>query len=194
MNDKVKKFAENTAERFDKDKTNYHFILITSETRYFQEYEEKFYKEKNEKQNFYAQLTKTQKEINLKNVRNIKKNDKTKSVKTKLKEYDNLKNLVKILLKRNFTYVSIVHEGFYEIHALSMKYCIPLLNHDDKDCYICRKDNRKSKLNFNFFGKIFPMWNKKEKNKEKFEKQGSKKDNRKVSLETPINNNGLNEV
>ena len=120
------KFGDNIVERFEKDKGDYHFILLTTETNYFQEYEERFYKEKNENQNFYAPLTKTSKEINIKNVRNLKKNDKTKSVKTKLKEYDNLKNILKSFIKRNFSYVSIVNEGFYEVHSLSMKYLIIL--------------------------------------------------------------------
>ena len=87
-------------------------------------------------------LTKISKEINVKNVHK----SKTKSVKTKLKEYENLKNLIKSLLKRNFSYISILNGGFYEVHSLALKWYIPLLNHDDNDCYICHKDTKDSKI------------------------------------------------
>ena len=140
-------FAEILSERFFHEKDKYHFVLITSESDYFNEYEEKFYKEKitekEKRKMMYGLQTHIIKEINYKSVKNCLKKDKSKRLQTKLKEFENLKKLVNSLLKKNFTYISFSHGGFKEIHNQSIKLNIPLLNHDES-CYLCRKNIKKT--------------------------------------------------
>ena len=142
-------------ERFYKDRGNLHFILMTSETSYFPEYEKRFYKEVKNHNNFFTSMTKVLKEINIKQIKNIKKNENIKKIKTNLKEYDNLKNLLQRFLSANFPYVSLVYDGFYAIHNKSLKYSIPLLNHKFESCSICM-DLTKTEYSsdHSFFGKI----------------------------------------
>ena len=120
------------------------------------------------------------KEINVKNVHK----HKTKSLKSKLKEYDNLKNLVKSLLKRNFCYISLLYGGFYDVHSLAIKYYIPLLNHDDNDCYICKKDENDS--NLSFFSKLSNLFSDKDRNDTKNKLDKSDKNVGQLTSLTPI--------
>jgi hypothetical protein len=144
-------------DRFLKEKDKYHFILITSETDYFVEYENKFYKEKiseiEKKKKLYGLQTRVSKEINLKIVKSLIKKDKSKRLSVRLKEFDNLKKSLLCFMKKNYPYVSYVYGGFKDIHEQSLKYNIPLLNHDE-NCYICIK-NRKKTQKVGFFQKIF---------------------------------------
>lgn len=149
--------ADKLTERFLNEKERYHFIMITSETDYFTEYESKFYQEKiserEKKKMMYGLQTRVSKEINFKIVKSLIKKDKSKRMNLRIKEYDNLKRIITEFIKKNFCYVSYVYGGFKEIHEQSMKYNIPLLNHDD-NCYICKK-NRKKNQKMGFFAKIF---------------------------------------
>jgi hypothetical protein len=100
----------------------------------------------------YGLQTRISKEINPKVVKNSMKKDKSKRLPLKIREYDNLKKLINNFMKKNFSYISYVHGGFKEIHDQSLKFEIPLLNHDDS-CYICRKNKKKDKKGF--FNKLF---------------------------------------
>ncbi len=114
----------------------------------------------------YGIQTKVNKEINLKNLKNyiLKKN--ADKVNMKLKEFDNLKRLVHNFLKKNYKYISFVFGGFADIHDESLKFNIPLLNHDE-NCRICKKKTKKKKK-YSFISKLFGK-NKKDKNKNKSE-------------------------
>lgn len=145
------------SDRFLKEKNKYHFIFITSETDYFKEYEEKYYKEKmgdkERKKMMYGLQTRVSKVINDKLVQQILKKEKSSRMQIKIKEFDNLKKLVKIFLHKNYPYVSFAYGGFKDIHEQSIKYNIPLLNHDD-NCYLCKK-SRKRHQKVGFFSKLF---------------------------------------
>jgi hypothetical protein len=101
----------------------------------------------------YGLQTRVGKEINHKVVKQILKKDKTKKFSLKIREFDNLKKLIAIFVRKNFSYVSYVYGGFKEIHEQSLKLEIPLLNHDET-CYLCRK-NRKKTQKVGFFTKLF---------------------------------------
>jgi len=101
----------------------------------------------------YGLQTRVGKEINQKVVKQILKKDKTKKFSLRIREFDNLKKLIAIFVRKNFSYVSYVYGGFKEIHEQSLKLEIPLLNHDET-CYLCRK-NRKKTQKVGFFTKLF---------------------------------------
>jgi hypothetical protein len=102
----------------------------------------------------YGLQTRISKEINLKIVKTIlKKDKKSKKLTIRLKEYDNIKKLIIQLLKKNYCYISFAYGGFKEIHEQSLKFNIPLLNHDES-CQICKK-NRKKTQKIGFFTKLF---------------------------------------
>lgn len=154
-----------------KEKDKYHFILITSETEDYSEFEAKYYKEniteKEKRKMMYGLQTRVYKEINSKLVKQQIKKDKSKRLQIKIKEFDNLKKIINSFMSKNYPYISYVHGGFKEIHEQSLKYNIPLLNHDDS-CYICKK-NKKKNHKKGFFSKLFKNeWT--EKNK-KFKKE-----------------------
>jgi len=178
----INKFAENLTDRFINEKDNYHFILITSESDYFNEYEEKLYcenlSEKERSKMIYGIQTKITKEINLKNLKNMITKKNAKKVNVKLKEYDNLKKLVNSFLKKNYKFISFVYGGFADIHNESIKHNIPLLNHDE-NCIICRKKNKKTKK-FSFLSKLFGT-KKKEKNDYKYRDSYIREENNKIS-------------
>ncbi len=111
----------------------------------------------------YGLQTRVNKEINTKLVRQQVKKDKSKRLQLKIKEFDNLKKIIASFMSKNYSYVSFVFGGFKEIHEQSLKYNIPLLNHDDS-CYICKK-NRKKNNRKGFFSKLF----KNDKKKEEFQ-------------------------
>ena len=129
-----------------KDKDHYHFILLTNETTYFQNYENKYYHQgDNEKYQFTTRKTKV---INSKLVSKVSNAE----VLTKVKEYENFKKLLKTFSKKNFSYISFVPGGFKEIHFNAIKYDIPLLNHDEKECELCKEidKSRISTTNYDF--------------------------------------------
>lgn len=131
--------------------------MITSETDYFSEYEEKYYKEiiseKDKRKMMYGLQTKISKEINTKLVSQSIKRDKSKKIPIRIKEFDILRKLIACFLKKNFAYISYVQGGFKDIHEESIKYNIPLLNHDDS-CSLCTK-TRKKNQNKGFFSNLF---------------------------------------
>jgi len=141
-------------ERFYKDRKTLHFILLTTKTNYFTDYENRFYREI--PNNAFNSLTQVTKELNIKQIKNLRKDENIADVKHFLKEYDNLKNLLRSFLVANFPYVSIAYGGFTEIHDQSLKFSIPLLNHNSSVCSICVGRNKPKSSNF--LAKIF-NWN-----------------------------------
>lgn len=55
-------------------------------------------------------------------------------------------------MKKKYKYVSYVYGGFDKIHDESIKYKIPLLNHDE-NCFLCKKKNKKNSENYFFSNK-----------------------------------------
>ena len=111
--------------------------MITSETNYFKHYEEKFYQDqisdRKKKKMMYGLQTRVTKIINVKEVKKLKSNEDEK----KLSEYNNLKQLIKFFLRKDFPYISFIFGGFNEIHNYAHKYKIPLLGHEN--CRICKE-------------------------------------------------------
>jgi hypothetical protein len=101
----------------------------------------------------YGLQTRINKEINVKTLKSHLRKDKSNRATNRIKEYDNLKKIIKKFIKEDFPYISYVYGGYKDIHDESIKYSIPLLNHDDS-CYLCLKKQRKSEK-FGFFTKIF---------------------------------------
>lgn len=139
------------------EKDKYHFILITSETDYFNDFEGLYYKENisetQRRKMMYGLQTRVSKEINQNVLNQHIKKDKSKRLQIKMKEFDNLKKLINSFMSKNYPYVSYVYGGFKDIHEESFANNIPLLNHDE-NCYICKK-NRKKSVKKGFFSKIF---------------------------------------
>jgi len=127
--------VEDLSDKFLSEKDHYHFILITNETSYFQSYENKYYKQNESDTDKYSFTARKSKVINQKEVLN----ENNAEVIKKMKEYDNLKKLLKIFSRKNFKYISFVPGGFKEIHYKAIKYDIPLLNHEAKECELCKE-------------------------------------------------------
>jgi hypothetical protein len=141
----------------------------------------------------------------MKNLKAYVTKNKSKYVETKLKEYDNFKKLITNFIKKKYKYISYVHGGFEKIHEESLKFKIPLLNHDD-NCYLCKKKikrkndsfsngilKKKSVQNFFNFGKnskkIENSPNKKSEKSDKNEKKNNEINNKNKDNNNNNNNN-----
>jgi len=119
---------------------------MLSETDYFHDFENKFYSEtiseKEKNKMMYGVQTKSYKEIDLKKLNSFLSKNKSKFIKPRLREYDNFRKLIYNFMRKKYKYVSYVFGGFEKIHEESIKYNIPLLNHDE-NCFLCKKKNFK---------------------------------------------------
>ena len=156
------KLPDNLSDKYLNEREKYHFILIVSETEYFKEYEDKYYKEKitelEKKQMLYGLQTVVTKVLDPKSIKNIDKNVKSKNyndIKNKIIEYDNTKNLINNFVKKSYPYISYIYGGFKEIHNYILKLNIPLLFHEENNCYICIENSRKSQKNNGLLSRIF---------------------------------------
>ena len=131
--------------RYINERGQFHFIFLTTNTDAFLNFEEKFYKlnisKEDEMKIMYGLMEKkTEKELNFDSEQITKKQI------FKLKEYDNLKNILKSLKKNNYPYIGFVYGGFDSIHEKSLEYNIELLFHNEKTCILCQqKTNQKGK-------------------------------------------------
>jgi hypothetical protein len=94
--------------RYINERGKYHFIFLTTNTDAFLNFEEKFYKdniseEDQRKIMFGLMEKKAEKELNL-DIKNISKKQLFK-----LKEYDNLRKILKSLKKQNYPYIGFVY-------------------------------------------------------------------------------------
>lgn len=144
---------EGIIESIEKDlialKDNYHFILLTTSTNHFEEYESKFCPEKklSETESYSIRCglqEKKEKELNEKEMK--KYINKNKDRQNQLKEYELLKTLLQLMEQDQFPYVSFVYGGYSEIHELSLKYSIPLLSHVSKKCSFCKQFREKQSI------------------------------------------------
>lgn len=111
---------------------------------------------------FYGIQSKNYKEIDTKKIKGFLSKNKSKFIQPRLREYDNFRKLIYNFMKKKYKYVSYVYGGFEKIHEESIKYNIPLLNHDE-NCFLCKKkyskisqllkekDNKKQNTAKNFF-------------------------------------------
>ena len=137
--------------RFSEVKDKYHFIFMTSKTDSFEKFESDYYKNNSETNDNDLSLHNSlirmhdEKEINKQKAKKLKHDEKKI-----LKEYDSLKQLLLYLLDNNYPHISFIYGGFNEIHneiVSKPKLGISLLNHNDNQCYLCKK-NKKPKLKF----------------------------------------------
>ena len=145
------KYPENILNEYKEEKDNYHFIIITSETKNFEEYEKEFYKDiekdKKKRHSKLGVIFKKTRELNMKKVNEkFKENDKNYLL---LKEFDNFKKLIDGMNKEGFKYVSFVYGGYELIHYYAKQYKIDLLEHG-KECTLCKKQFKRSSSFFNF--------------------------------------------
>ena len=145
------KYPENILNEYKNEKDNYHFIIITSETEYFEEYEKEFYKDiekvKKKKHFKLGIIFKKSRELDMKKVNEkFKENDKNYLL---LKEFDNFKKLIDGMNKEGFKYVSFVYGGYKLIHHYAKKYNIDLLGHG-KECTLCKEQLKRTTSFFNF--------------------------------------------
>ena len=129
--------------RYINERGQYHFIFLTTNTDAFLNFEEKFYKinisEEEEKKIFYGLMEKKrEKEFN------FDSDQITKKQIFKLKEYDNLRKILKSLKKNNYPYIGFVYGGFDLIHKKSLLYNAELLFHNEKTCILCQQKNPKN--------------------------------------------------
>ena len=155
------------ANRYINERGVMHFLFLTSSTDAFLSFEEKFYKENISEQEkkklfFGKEEKKTEKELNFDSEKLTKKQI------FKLKEYDNLRKILKILKEQNYPYVSFVYGGFEDVHKKSFEFKVELYFHNEKLCLLCQQKNKKEK-------------EKRNKNEEK-EKNKKRKLNIKISM------------
>ena len=141
-------FPNNIITEYKNEKDNYHFIIITSETDYFEQYENDFYKVKRISTKKLNCFYKSYKVLDYVKV-NEKFKDHSKKEYFLLKEYDNFKKLIEEMNKEGFKYVSFIYGGYKLIHYYAMEYKIDLLGHGS-NCFLCEEE-KKQKNNFSFF-------------------------------------------
>ena len=133
-------YPHNLVEKFYKDKEKYHFLFITSQTDYFKEYEDKYYKEgDNDESNMIGLSVKMSKELDIEYVNSLIKQRKSHKFGHRVLEFDNLKKIITLMLHNKFPYVSYAYGGFDDIHSFSIKYNVELLGHGS-NCYLCEKN------------------------------------------------------
>ena len=144
---KEENFPENILSLYKNEKDNYHFIIITSETNYFDEFEKEFYIDKEENNCKLGVFYKGHKELNVKKVDEKFKKQKNNKEYILLKEYDYFKKLIEGMNKEGFKYVSYTYGGYKEIHSFAIKYKIDLLDHGS-ECFLCKEERKSNKFFF----------------------------------------------
>ena len=153
---KSEDFPKKLSDRFKPNRGIFHFILLTSQTK-FSNLEKGFYEEIEEEDDLERQLKifgqggieeKIEKKLNLEKVeKNLNNNFDI----LKLKEYDNFKLTLNSFLNENYPYVSYCIGGYNMIHDKSIDYDISLLDHEENKCLLCqikkKKINEKEKKN-----------------------------------------------
>ena len=128
-------FSKVITDRFFPERGIYHFIFLTSNTKYFYDFENKLYVDNTSEQDKLMikvgimEQTKVNKELNLEEVKNLSDKDKYS-----IKEYDNMRKTLNDMQKENFPYVGFVLGGWEEIHEESFLQNIELVNQDKEKC------------------------------------------------------------
>lgn len=147
-------YPKNILNDYKNEKDKYHFIIITSDTKNFFEYEDKFYKNSNKRKSIKGVKIKQFKELDIKKVEeNFELNKKEYFL---LKEFDNFKKLVEEMNLQKFKYVSYSYEGYKEIHSFAIEHKIDLLEHG-KECFLCKELKEKNRK-FSDIYSVFKFW------------------------------------
>ena len=143
-------FSNIMVNRFITERGNYHFIFLTSSTDTFSNFEKNYYmdniSEEDRKKMMFGVIRqqKIDKELDINNAM-----EKLSLKQTyKLKEYDNMRTLLKSMIKHNFPYIGYVYDGFEGVHKTSKLFKLELLNHNIETCLLCNK-NKNSIRNSN---------------------------------------------
>ena len=139
-------FPKNILNDYQTDKEKTHFILITSETNYFNQYEKEFYKDKDRRNSKVGVFYKNYKELDIQKAIELSKKSRKVKKLTLLKEFDNFKKLIDEMNQEGFKNVSFVFGGYKSVHSSAIKYNIDLLEHKPQ-CILCKEEN-------NFFTKL----------------------------------------
>lgn len=137
-------YPKNIINDYQNEKDKYHFIIITSDTKNYFEYEDKFYKYKNERKSIKGTFIKRLKELDMEKVDDYFNETKDKKEYYLLKEFDIFKKLVNEMNLQKFKYVSFAYGGYKKIHSFAMKYNIDLLEHG-KECILCKEEENERK-------------------------------------------------
>ena len=151
------KFPKNILEEYKNDKDKTHFIIITSETDYFEEYEREYYKDKGKRSSKIGIFFKGYKELDINKAKELSKKSKKSKNYSLLREFDNFKKLIEGMDNEGFKYVSFAYGGYKNIHSEAKKYNIELLEHR-KNCSICKEEKAgiiSSFLNIGNLGNFF---------------------------------------
>ena len=137
-------FPKNILNDYKDEKDKYHFIIITSDTKNYFEYEKKFYKFVNKRKSVKGVYFKRARELDIKKVEEALEENKNKKEYLLIKEYDNFKKLIDEMNLEKFKYVSFAYGGYKDIHSFAMKYNIDLLEHGKK-CILCEEEIKAKK-------------------------------------------------
>ena len=141
-------YPKNILNEYKNEKDKYHFIIITSDTKNYFEYENKFYKFVKKKQSIKGLTIKRLKELDKEKVEEYFDLNENKKEYYLWKEFDNFKKLIEEMNLQNFKYVSFSFGGYNDIHSFAMEHKIDLLEHG-KECILCKvKENMKKKKSF----------------------------------------------
>ena len=122
-----------------------HIILMTSKTDYFSDFEQKYYSDDRSdimKKKMLFGVIEHQKEEKKLNLEDAERSLDLKEI-YKLKEYDNFRKIMISMKQNNFPYVSYLEGGFEALHRESLCYNIELVNHNKKECKLCKKIKKK---------------------------------------------------
>ena len=150
-------FPKNILNEYKNEKDKYHFIIITSDTKNYFEYENKFYKFVKKKQSIKGLTIKRLKELDKEKVEEYFDLNENKKEYYLWKEFDNFKKLIEEMNLQNFKYVSYSYGGYNDIHSFAMENKIDLLGHG-KDCVLCIKKEEEKMKKANSFSKLFKFW------------------------------------
>jgi hypothetical protein len=136
----------NNLKQIGKDDNNnkMHIVLMTNETDSFDEFEYTYQEtQENEKRNKIANILSSaiasfKKKLDEPKYKKELKPEKLQRIKSLLKQYELIKNIILTLIEKNYTYISYVYGGYKSIHDLCLKYNINILNHKQNNCYLCR--------------------------------------------------------
>ena len=137
-------FPKNILKDYTDEKEKYHFIIITSDTKNYFEYDQKFYKFANKKKSIKGVLFKRTRKLDNKKIEETFGDNKNKKEYFLLKEFDYFKKLIDEMNLEKFKYVSFAYGGYKDIHSFAMKFNIDLLEHGKK-CLLCEEEEREKK-------------------------------------------------
>ena len=137
-------YPKNILSEYKEEKDKYHFIIITSDTKNYFEYEDKFYKFVNKRKSVKGVYFKRAKELDFKKVEETFGDNKNKKEYRLIKEFDYFKKLIDVMNLEKFKYVSFAYGGYKDIHSFAMEYNIDLLEHG-KNCVLCEEETKERK-------------------------------------------------